>query len=292
MSRRGTGLVRAGLDSLYLACGWLAGMFLVVILGLMMTLSLGRQFGLNVPSGDDFAAWSMAALSFLSLAYTFRSGEIIRIGLVLDRLDGRTRRAVEIACLLLGAALVGFFAWHAVRMNYDSWRFDDISQGVVAVRSGFRNSGTRRPRRPVHRLCGRTGSRASRPPSPLREAEAKDGRRGDRARNREWRLMFGDLGLVGTAAILLALLLALLAGGLWIGLALLAVGFAAMTIVANVPIGSVLATTVWASSASGPSRPYRSSSGWARSCSGRASRNRCFTASRLGCNGSRAGSCT
>jgi tripartite ATP-independent transporter DctM subunit len=62
--------------------------------------------------------------------------------------------------------------------------------------------------------------------------------------------MFGDLGLVGTAAILLALLLALLAGGLWIGLALLAVGFAAMTIVANVPIGSVLATTVWASSAS------------------------------------------
>jgi len=62
--------------------------------------------------------------------------------------------------------------------------------------------------------------------------------------------MFGDLGLVGTALVLLAILMALLAGGLWIGLALLAVGFAAMTIVANVPIGSVLATTVWASSAS------------------------------------------
>jgi len=133
MSKRGTGLVRVGLDSLYLACGWLAGMFLVVILGLMMALSLGRQFGLNVPSGDDFAAWSMAALAFLSLAYTFRSGELIRIGLVLDRLDGWTRHAVEVGCLLLGAALVGFFAWHAVRMNYDSWRFDDISQGVVAV---------------------------------------------------------------------------------------------------------------------------------------------------------------
>jgi tripartite ATP-independent transporter DctM subunit len=62
--------------------------------------------------------------------------------------------------------------------------------------------------------------------------------------------MFGDLGLVGTAVVLLCILMALLAGGLWIGLALLAVGFAAMTIVANVPIGSVLATTVWASSAS------------------------------------------
>ena len=63
--------------------------------------------------------------------------------------------------------------------------------------------------------------------------------------------MFGDLGLVGTALVLLAILMALLAGGLWIGLALLAVGFAANERSwRNVPIGSVLATTVWASSAS------------------------------------------
>ncbi|HVL73534.1 MAG TPA: TRAP transporter large permease subunit [Beijerinckiaceae bacterium] len=57
-------------------------------------------------------------------------------------------------------------------------------------------------------------------------------------------------GLVGTALILLAILLGLLAGGVWIGIALLAVGFAAMIIVTDVPIGPVLATTVWSSSAS------------------------------------------
>src|SRR5215211_3639672 len=176
-------MIRRFLDGLYLWAGYAAGLFLIIIFLLMMALSLGRQVGLNIPSGDDFAAWAMAALAFLSLAYTFKSGEIIRIGLVIDRFQGRTRRAIEIACLLLGSALLGFFAWQAVRMNYESW-------------------------------------------------------------------MFGDLGLVGTALVLLAILMALLAGGLWIGLALLAVGFAAMTIVANVPIGSVLATTVWASSAS------------------------------------------
>ena len=133
MGSGGRSFVRVALDGLYLACGWLAGLFLVTILVLMMGLSVGRQFGLNIPSGDDFAAWCMAAVAFLSLAYTFRSGEIIRIGLVLDRLEGRTRHVLEIGCLLLGAALVGFFAWHAVRMNYDSWRFHDMSQGVVAV---------------------------------------------------------------------------------------------------------------------------------------------------------------
>jgi tripartite ATP-independent transporter DctM subunit len=62
--------------------------------------------------------------------------------------------------------------------------------------------------------------------------------------------MFPDLGLVTTAVILLALLMTLLAFGVWIGIALLLVGFAAMIMVTTVPIGPVLATTVWSSSAS------------------------------------------
>jgi TRAP-type C4-dicarboxylate transport system permease small subunit len=55
------------------------------------------------------------------------------VGLLLDRLRARTRRNVEIACLLIGSGFVGFFAWNAVRMTYDSWRFNDMAQGVLAV---------------------------------------------------------------------------------------------------------------------------------------------------------------
>ncbi|MDF2688022.1 MAG: dctM [Microvirga sp.] len=62
--------------------------------------------------------------------------------------------------------------------------------------------------------------------------------------------MFPDLGLVTTAVILLGLLIGLLAFGIWIGIALLIVGFAAILMVTSVPIGPVLATTVWSSSAS------------------------------------------
>ncbi len=62
--------------------------------------------------------------------------------------------------------------------------------------------------------------------------------------------MFADLGLVTTAAILFGLLISLLALGVWIGIALLIVGFAAIFLVTPVPIGPVLATTVWSSSAS------------------------------------------
>ncbi|HEX2727271.1 MAG TPA: TRAP transporter large permease subunit [Beijerinckiaceae bacterium] len=62
--------------------------------------------------------------------------------------------------------------------------------------------------------------------------------------------MLDTLQRIEIAALLLALLTVLLAGGVWIAIALMACGFAAMLFVADVPIGQVLATTVWGNSAS------------------------------------------
>ncbi len=126
-------MLRTFLDGLYRFAGYLAGLFLIAIFLLMMGLSIGREVGINIPAGDDFASWCMAAMAFLGLAHTFRSGEMIRVGLLIDRLRGRTRWAFEIFSLTLGLAFVGFFAWHAVRLTYDSWRFNDMAQGVLAV---------------------------------------------------------------------------------------------------------------------------------------------------------------
>src|SRR5918994_1708870 len=114
-------MTRTFLDGLYRLSGYLAGLFLIVIFGLMMALSVGRTVGVNIPAGDDFASWSMAAMAFLGLAHTFRSGEMIRVGLLTDRLRGRTRWAFEIFSLVIGLGFVGFFAWHAVQLTYDSY---------------------------------------------------------------------------------------------------------------------------------------------------------------------------
>jgi TRAP-type C4-dicarboxylate transport system permease small subunit len=126
-------MIRSVLDGFYLFAGYLAGLFLLVIFLLMMSLSLGREMGINVPAGDDFAAWAMAAMAFLGLAHTFKSGELIRVGLVLERWPPSARRLVETACLFIGTAVIGYFAWYAVQMTYDSWRFNDIAQGVLAI---------------------------------------------------------------------------------------------------------------------------------------------------------------
>jgi TRAP-type C4-dicarboxylate transport system permease small subunit len=127
-------LVRSLLDGLYLVAGWLAGLFLIVIFFLMMGLSAGRKFGLNIPAGDDFAAWSMAAMAFLGLAHTFKSGEMIRVGLLIDRFSGRTRQIVELCALVIGIVFVGYFAWHAANFTYYSWLTKEVATGVVPLK--------------------------------------------------------------------------------------------------------------------------------------------------------------
>jgi TRAP-type C4-dicarboxylate transport system permease small subunit len=126
-------MLRRLLDGLYLFAGYTAGGFMVLIFVLMMGLSAGRPIGFNIPAGDDIVAWCMAAMSFLGLAHTFRSAEMIRVGLVIDLVHGRARWVMEMAALIVGCGFVGFFAYYAVAMTYDSYRFNDMAQGVLAV---------------------------------------------------------------------------------------------------------------------------------------------------------------
>lgn len=88
-------MIRIFLDRLYLFAGYAAGVFLVLVFAIMMVMSLGRQVGLNIPAGDDFASWCMAAMAFLGLAHTSKRGEMIRVGLLLERLSGRTKQVAE-----------------------------------------------------------------------------------------------------------------------------------------------------------------------------------------------------
>lgn len=127
------GLLRRGLDALYLGAGVAAGVFLIAILLLMLGLALGRQVGVNIPAGDEFAAWSMAAMAFLGLAHTFKAGDMIRVGLLVDRLRGRTRRLAEIVALTIGVVFVGYFAWHATQFTWLSYQLGDRAQGVLPV---------------------------------------------------------------------------------------------------------------------------------------------------------------
>jgi len=125
--------MRALLQKLYLACGILAGIFMILI-GVAVLYSIGgAYFGYVARSADDFAGYAMLASSFLALAYTFGRGEHIRVTLVLQRLTGRARRIGEIWCLLGATLLSGFFSWYCIKLVIDSYKFGDKSTGLIPV---------------------------------------------------------------------------------------------------------------------------------------------------------------
>lgn len=125
--------MRRCLDALYLGAGWLAGAFLIAGLCLMLLMAAGRKFGLSIPDGDLFVGWSFAALTFLGLAHTFKSGDMIRVGVLVESLSGRWRWLLELLSLAVALAFTSFFAWHACLMTLESWKEKEPSLGLLAT---------------------------------------------------------------------------------------------------------------------------------------------------------------
>ena len=135
--------MRRALDAIYDAAGFAAAFFLFVTFVIMMVMSVGRQFAINITDGDEFASWCMVAMAFLGLAHTFKRGEIIRMGLVIESFSGPTRRVMEIIALTLATLIVGFFTYQAVKMNWQSWVFNDPLRRCCQFRFGYRRWGCR-----------------------------------------------------------------------------------------------------------------------------------------------------
>jgi TRAP-type C4-dicarboxylate transport system permease small subunit len=125
--------LRRFLDRLYAASGALAAVCLASI-ALVMLLQAGmREAGLLLRGGDDIVAWLCAASAFLALGHTFRHGELVRVGLLVERLPPRVRRPSEIATLVLALLVVGYILYAAVRFVYESWKFEEVAQGLIQI---------------------------------------------------------------------------------------------------------------------------------------------------------------
>ena len=125
--------MRRALDALYDGAAWLAALSMVGLLAMVLLTMLSRQLGFHVPGTDAYAGYLMAAAGFLALAHTLKKGEHIRVTLLLGRLQGGARRAMELWALAAAAALAGLFAWYSARLVWHSRLFNDISTGNDAT---------------------------------------------------------------------------------------------------------------------------------------------------------------
>lgn len=126
-------VLRCVLDGLYYFSAISGAVAVVFVLLLMLLQVAFRQAGYIFRGADDLTAWSCAAAVFLPLAHTFKKGELVRMGLVLDHLHGATRRVFEIFSLLAATLFIAYGAYWAVTLAYLSWLIEDRAQGMIPV---------------------------------------------------------------------------------------------------------------------------------------------------------------
>lgn len=119
--------MRKLLDALYDGAAWVAALFLVGLLLMVLLSIVSRQLHFHVPGTDAYAGYLMAGSGFLALAHTLKRGEHIRVTLLLNAVGPRWRRALERWSLFAAVLLAALFAVYSARLAWQSHQFHDIS---------------------------------------------------------------------------------------------------------------------------------------------------------------------
>ena len=125
--------MRKFLDALYDGAAWLAALFMVGLLAMVLLSIVSRLLHFHVPGTDAYAGYLMAGTGFLALAHTLKRGEHIRVTLLLGALKGGAKRALEIWALAAASALALLSAFYSGRLAWQSHVFNDISTGNDAA---------------------------------------------------------------------------------------------------------------------------------------------------------------
>ncbi|MFT6303991.1 MAG: TRAP-type C4-dicarboxylate transport system permease small subunit [Granulosicoccus sp.] len=124
--------VRRVLDGLYLWSGYLAAFCLVSIAITIVLQVAGRFVGLTIDSTES-AGFFLAGATFLGLAHTFRQGEHIRVTLVTRIAKGQLARILNLWAVGVSIALLLYMTYWAFDLVYFSYKFNDISPGLLAI---------------------------------------------------------------------------------------------------------------------------------------------------------------
>ncbi|WP_159350092.1 TRAP transporter small permease [Roseomonas harenae] len=126
-------MLRRGLDALYAAGAAVAALSLFGIFLVMMAQVALRFLNRQFPGADDISAYLCVATTFFALALTFKRGELIRVGLLLERLSPGPRRFMEILALALAAIGSAYAVWWTADDVLFSWEIEDLAQGPLPI---------------------------------------------------------------------------------------------------------------------------------------------------------------
>ncbi len=118
------------------AAAWLAGALLVAMIAhVLLEIALRALFATSTFVLDEFVGYGVAAVTFLSAGYAFQEMALIRVGLLLDAVQRRTRlrRCLEVACAGTTATVLWFIAWYFARSVARHLERGSLSETVAQV---------------------------------------------------------------------------------------------------------------------------------------------------------------
>jgi len=121
------------LEKIYKISGYIAAIFMILIASFIITGILSRIFGFYVRGLAEYSGYSMAAASFLALAYTFNENEHIRITLFLEKANEKWKKILQTWCLLVATIFSGYFAFYFFKMLKVSYEFQERSEGADEI---------------------------------------------------------------------------------------------------------------------------------------------------------------
>jgi TRAP-type C4-dicarboxylate transport system permease small subunit len=123
--------MRRFLDTLYALSAGLAALCLLGIFLVMMAQVVLRELNRQLPGADDISAYLCVATTFFALAATFKRGELIRVGMLIDRMGPGMRRAQEGLVLAVAAAIMAYVVYWTVQDTLFSLEIEEVAQGTV-----------------------------------------------------------------------------------------------------------------------------------------------------------------
>jgi TRAP-type C4-dicarboxylate transport system permease small subunit len=125
--------MRKLLDRLYDGSLFLAGVFLVAIAALMIGESIARKSGGYITGASELVGWFCAAAGFLALPATFKRGDMVRVGVLLEAMPPGARRVMLVANLVIAAVFTTYMIYAVGSYIRDGWRAQEVTQGMIEI---------------------------------------------------------------------------------------------------------------------------------------------------------------
>lgn len=127
-------ILQIGVFALSRLSAVLAALILIAMVGhVLFEIILRTIFATSTFVLSEFVGYGVAAVTFLSLGYALEHGSLIRVNLLIGRLEGRTLRVFEclsaLGALFVVSVLIRFF-WISVERN---WVRGRVSSSIAEV---------------------------------------------------------------------------------------------------------------------------------------------------------------